>query len=253
MTLTNQDLLAIQHDDATITPTELIEVLRASGRRVSRRTLSFWQSQSLIPPALRVGARGGVHPRSVMRLAAYVFDGRERGWSIDVIRELSPLWRYTAEAELAGCISVAEFERVARSLDLSREATYQVPALLEHTILTLCDDCRSALTWSLKDGTVVDGEGGVRLRFVVAEMNADDGMADIVAFTQLTIPGLGEWVDVDDPALVVLGVANGFELRRTCGHGRRIVHRPRSTRNECPARPSRARTSLEVQQLQLTT
>lgn len=253
MTLTNQDLLAIQHDDATITPTELVEVLRASGRRVSRRTVSFWQSQSLIPAALRVGARGGVHPRSVVRLAAYVFDGRERGWSIDVIRELSPLWKYTAEAELTGHISIPEFERVARALDLSREATYQVPALLEHTMQTLCDDCRSALNWGLKDGTVVDGADGVQLRFVVAEVNADDGMADIVAFTQLTIPGLGEWVDVDDPALVILGVANGIELRRTCGHGRRAVHRPRPARNECPARPTRARTSREVHQLQLTT
>jgi DNA-binding transcriptional MerR regulator len=242
-TITNTDLLEIQDTEDTITPTELAELLREHGRAVSRRTLSFWQGEGLIPAALRVGARGGVYPYAVVDLAVFIADARDRGCSVDTIRELLPLWRYLIAAEANGHVELAELERRARALNLSREASYQVPFLVEHSMSRLCDDCRAALQWELKNGAIADTSNGLRLSFVLGELNASDGLGDIVAWTQLSLPGIGSQPDLDDPSLVVLGIPNGTEMRRTCCDAAATARRLRPPRRSCRVRTVRSKTT----------
>ena len=247
MTITIQDLFDIQGSDQTTTPTELLDQLREYGRRVTKRTLGFWQESGLLPAALRVGARGGVYPQSVVDLAVFVADLKERGASLDVIGELLPIWRHLAAAQADGHVDIAAFERHARSANLSREANTQIPFLVEHATLGLCDNCLAAVQWEMKDGNIVDGASGLKLRFAIGQVSSDDGLGDLIAWTQLTLPGLGDIPDIDDPALVVLGLPNGIELRRPCCDSTDLGRRTRPRRSDCRVRTARVRRSRASQ------
>lgn len=244
--ITTSDLLDLQGNEDTITPTALVELLRDHGFQLSRRTLSFWQSQGLVPPALRVGARGGVYPEAIVDLAVFVLDMRSRGLSIETTRELLPVWLCVVSAERDGCIEIAEIETVARRLDLSSEANYHVPSVLEYITVGLCENCRDSLTWVLKSGERIPQADGVTIKFALAEVSPADGIGDLVAWTQMTLPGIGEIPDPDDPALIVLGIPPGIELRRRgCDHA--VAPRARVRRRAC-----RSRTPSNQGVLQLT-
>ena len=244
-TITTADLLELQGDDETITPTALIDLLRRNGYSLSRRTFSFWQSQGLVPPALRVGSRGGVYPATIVELAAFVSDMRDRGLSIETTRELLPIWRHVLGSERSGCISVSDTERVARSLNLSTEANYHVPSVIEYLTSGFCENCLLALAWELKSGVRVCQSDGLIIRFAIAQISPMDGFGDLVAWTQLTLPGLDERPDIDDPTLIVLGLPIGIELRRhSCDH--EVPPRTRVRRRACRTRKMNGQEVLQL-------
>jgi DNA-binding transcriptional MerR regulator len=244
-TITSNDLFLLQGSDATITPTELGEFLRHFGRAVSRRTMSFWQGEGLIPPAMRVGQRGGVYPFAIVDLTFFIADAKDRGASLETIRELLPLWKHLAGAQASGHISVADFEHEARLLNLSREANYLVPFLVEHATLGLCETCIAALEWETKDGLRRSAADGLVLKFAIGEVSPADGLGDLIAWTQLTLPGIGDEPDLDDPALVVLGLPNGISVRRPCCAESAPAEHKRPTARVCRVRNNR-RTQKEV-------
>jgi len=234
MALSIHKLLDIQGTEDSVTPTEAIERLRGRGRKISRRTVSFWQEQGLIPAAMRVGSRGGVYPAIMVDLIDWISACRDRGVGLETVRELQPLWAYLMQGESKQEIDVADFERVARQLGLTLAASYCVPQLIHDLMSGLCHHCLGHITWRLKDGTVrrhAPGSG-LRLGFVIGEVEPESGDARILAWTQLTLPGLGDTPDLDDPALVILGLPIGVSLTKRCAHSalpQRRHRAPRST------------------------
>jgi DNA-binding transcriptional MerR regulator len=214
--LSTAALLELQESDRTVTPTAALEELRARGRKVTKRTLSFWQEQGLLPPALRVGARGGVYPEIVEELIDWIAECRDRGVKVDVIRELLPMWRYLMAAQSTGVVELAAVEHHARRSGLSREANYLVPILVTYLTAGLCSDCRCDVDWHFKDGSVRNAASGpINLGFLIAELDPAGGEPQFIAWTQLTLPGIDTTPDLEDPALIVLGLPVGIALRGT--------------------------------------
>lgn len=234
--LTTAALLELQGSDRTITPTSVLDGLRERGRRVSKRTLSFWQEQGLLPPALRVGARGGVYPEITEDLIDWIAECRDRGVKVEVIRELLPMWQHLMRAQISGMVDVGSIEHHARRMGLSREANYQVPVLVNFLTSGVCPDCLAELDWILKDGSVRNArDGDLQLGFLIAQLDPAGGEPEFIAWTQLTLPGLDMAPDLDDPALIVLGLPVNVALR-----GRRTGTRnPRGGRRgrRCARRP----------------
>jgi DNA-binding transcriptional MerR regulator len=235
--LTTAALLELQGSDRTVTPTTALDGLHERGRRVSKRTLSFWQEQGLLPPALRVGARGGVYPEIVEELIDWIAECRDRGVKVDVIRELLPMWQHLMRAQIDGVVDVAALEHHARRIGLSREANYQVPVLVNFLTAGLCPNCLDELDWVLKDGLVHSArDGALNLGFLIAEVDPAGGEPEFIAWTQLTLPGVDTAPDLGDPALIVLGLPVGVALRRR--RARRADSSRRAVRRglRCPRR-----------------
>lgn len=216
--LTNTELFEIQGTDESVTPTDAIAQVRLNGRRLSRRTVGFWQEAGLLPAAMRVGARGGVYPFIVVSLLDWIASSRDQGMKIETIRELVPVWAHLARCQGRQHVDLAVFEREVRGLGLSLEANYHVPGLVHHVMSGLCPDCLREVKWCLKDGSVVhhSEDEAVRLSFVIGEVDPESGRGHLIAWTQLTLPGIGEVPDLDDPSLVILGLPNNIEVDRPC-------------------------------------
>jgi DNA-binding transcriptional MerR regulator len=208
------ELLELQGSTDLITKAELKHYVRRQGGQISDRNVAYYSSVGLIPPAVRIGARGGAYPKIVRELLAWVVRSREWGLSIEAIKEMIPLWRLLMQARRSGCIDLVEFEYVARSNVTLAEANRAVPLLISDLINSLCDDCRSKISWLLKDGTTFAASGTepMTLSFILAELDPDSGDGREIAWTQLQLPGIGG-PDVDDPTTIVLGIPVGVCLR----------------------------------------
>jgi DNA-binding transcriptional MerR regulator len=245
--ITNAQLLEMQDSTELITQTETIGRVRKRGHSLSPRRVGSWQESQLIPPADRVGARGGVYPALVVQLLSWICTCRELGFKIEVIRELGPLWANLTRAQLRQEVHLLDVEYLARSLGLSREANNHVPWLVNYIMSGLCPDCLSGVKWVLKDGSVVQHteHEGLKLHFVIGEIDPESGHAHVVAWTQLTLPGIGHAPNLTDPALIILGLPNGIALGHSCDH-------TESARRHRPQRPPKCRTpkiSMEEQAL----
>jgi hypothetical protein len=218
--ITNAELMEIQGTDELISQTTAIGLVRGKGHSLSPRKVGSWQESQLIPAATRLGARGGAYPALIVALLTWISACRQSGFKIEVIRELRPLWAYLTRAQIRQEVNLLEFERFARGLGLSHEANNHVPWLVNYVMSGLCPECLSSVKWSLKDGTVVHhtDHDGLKLSFVIGEIDAASGHAHVVAWTQLTLPGIGHAPDLDDPALIILGLPNGMALRQACDH-----------------------------------
>ncbi len=84
------DYMELQGTNDMVTKTELLEEVRTHGRSISDRTLTYYTSQGLIPGAVRVGSRAGAYPRVVVELLCWIVGARDRGLSVDALRELLP-------------------------------------------------------------------------------------------------------------------------------------------------------------------
>jgi hypothetical protein len=60
--------LELQGSTEMVTKSELMERVRLLGSPISDRNLSYYGSIGLIPPAVRIGARGGAYPGDRDRL-----------------------------------------------------------------------------------------------------------------------------------------------------------------------------------------
>jgi DNA-binding transcriptional MerR regulator len=218
------ELLELQGSTDLITKAELKQYVRRQGGQISDRNIAYYSSIGLIPPAVRIGARGGAYPRIVGELLSWVVRSRDGGLSIEAIKELIPLWRLLIHGRKSGCVDLAELEYVARSNVTLAEANRAVPLLISHLINAVCDDCRSKISWLLKDGstfTSADSDA-LTLSFVLAELDPDTGDGRQVLWTQLKLPGIGG-PDTEDPTTIVLGIPNGVWLRP---HEQASVHSP---------------------------
>lgn len=204
------EYLELQRSAEFVTKTELIEALRESGLSISSRNLTYYSSVGLIPAAIRIGGRAGAYPQVVVEQLAWVIKARDRDQSIDSIKELLPLWRWLMRSRLQGSVDLAELELVARQHCASQEANFAVPYLISEVLLGLCGECLGAIEWTLKDGSVVrhSSDSPVTLSFILGAVNEDTGRAEVMAWTQLSLPGIGH-PGVDDPASITLGLPVG--------------------------------------------
>lgn len=226
------EYLELQRSAEFVTKTELIDALRETGLSISTRNLTYYSSVGLIPAAIRIGGRAGAYPQVVVEQLAWVIRARERDQSIESIKELLPLWRWLMRSRLQGSVDLAELELVARQHCVSQEANFAVPYLISEVLLGLCGDCLGAIEWTLKDGSVVrhSSESPVTLSFILGAVNEETGRAEVMAWTQLTLPGIGH-PGVDDPSSITLGLPVGVAFDTPVGRGP-------SSATRCSPRPT---------------
>jgi len=205
------EYLEMQDSTEMVTKTELRQALRGRGQTISDRNLTYYASIGLVPLAVRVGTRSGAYPRVVIEQLSWVIAARSRGLSIDAIKELLPLWRWLVSNRTRECIDLNEFELVARRDQLSDEANFAIPAMVT-TVLELCPDCLSRVLWVLKDGTTQhhNEDTPLTLNFLHGALD-DDGRPRLVAWTQLTLPGIAGH-DPDSPTSITLGLPMNVQL-----------------------------------------
>ena len=221
--ITTDSLIDVQDSTDFITPAEAVRVLQASGRSVNRRQMSFWQGQGLVPPADRVGARGGVLPAIAIDLMAWIVDARERGISVNVIRELLPVWADLVAGQIVGGSTWAVSNCWCGDIGLSDEANDHVPVLVDHVLGGFCEDRVNGTNIVLKNGTIRSADEPLTLKFAIASIASDTGKGHLFAWTQLVLPGMHDRPRLDDPALIVLSLPIGVELE----HDHSTSQRPR--------------------------
>ncbi len=234
------EYLELQAEPTFITKTELAAALRERGLAISSRNLTYYTTVGLLPPAVRVGSRAGAYPEVVIQQLAWIIRARERGQSIESIRELLPLWRWLMRNRRGGVVDLSELELVARTGDLSPEASYAVPYLVSEVLLCLCGRCLSELEWVLKDGTSVQHGAGtsMHLTFLMGEVNELTGEATVAAWTQLVFPDMG-YPDPDAPTCITLGLPVGVRI----GAGRKGG---KVAKRRCTTPPGSGARQLEV-------
>lgn len=231
----------IQGSPDLVTKAQVLADLRDRGQSISDRNLTYYASVGLIPPAIRIGSRIGAYPEIVIEQLSWVITCRERGLSIEAIRELLPLWQWLS-GHTGDCVDLCEFELMARSADLSEEANLAVPFLVDAVMHSLCGECLQRITWVLKDGSTRQHTEAtpVTLSFILGRQ-ADDGTPRLVSWTQLTLPGIDE-ADPSAPMSITLGLPVGVELSLS---SRR--QRPSSSGRVC-----RRRKQRQLEELPLT-
>ena len=217
MTVDNDpiELLGIQSSTDLVTKADILRSVRASGRSISDRTLTYYSTQGLLPKALRIGARSGAYPKIVEELVCWVIDARERDLPMEAIKELLPLWRYLARAQRSNQFDVAEIEYIARQHIKREDANRDVPWLIgamTHSV-NFCTECQGDVSWVLKDGNVrqLNSSEEFRLGFVLTEFDPDMNEARVVGWTQLVLPGFSLPAE-DDPATIWLGAPVGARV-----------------------------------------
>ncbi len=236
-TLTTTDLRILQDGSDTVTPGEVVRIVRASGRDVTPRMMSFLQTQEVVPTADRIGSRGGQLPAIVIDLTIMIYDMRARGTRLGAIRELLPLWSSLVSGQIRGMVNLSALEFEARKRSLSEDAVLNVPALVEHVLGGMREEHFLPSDIMLKDGSIVDHTVPFTVKFLFGSTSLDTGVTRIDGWSQIAIPGLSGQPALNDPALIVLGVPLGIDL---IAEDHFVVHRPRPTRT----RP-RVRRQLE--------
>ena len=140
-----------------ITKSELLGLVKKHGLGIGERQLAFYVSEGIIPKSVRVGSRAGAYPRVVGELLTWVARARDRGLSVDVIKELLPVWKFLVEARHASLLELGGLEYVARQFVRSREGAMAIPSVLAEVLHT-CDHCyghKDALNIAvvMKDGS----------------------------------------------------------------------------------------------------
>jgi DNA-binding transcriptional MerR regulator len=196
-----------------VTKSELLEAARSRGVKISDRNLTYYTSEGLLPRSVRVGSRAGAYPIVVVELLTWVVRSRDRGLSLDGIRELLPLWKALVRARKEGHVDLAEAEYISRQTVHSSEANFAVPWVVSEVFAYLCPECAADVVWCLKDGSTASmAAEDLRLTFLLTELDDDGKQAHTVAWTQLVLPGIGAEPDLNDPAMMILGAPNGVPV-----------------------------------------
>lgn len=212
------DYLQLQGSEPDlITKSELLALVRKRGLGIGERQLAFYVSEGIIPKSVRVGSRAGAYPRVVGELLAWVVRARDRGLSVDVIRELIPVWKLLVEARHAKLLNVGELEYVARQFVRSKEGSMAIPSILQEVVHT-CDHCygyldKLEMVAVLKDGAELHlADPTATLGFAIGqivEVTDDDGaiVGEETRWTAHTRITLAESSDPStDPSTVILGL-----------------------------------------------
>ncbi|MEA2901407.1 MAG: MerR family transcriptional regulator, copper efflux regulator [Actinomycetota bacterium] len=237
------EYLDLQDSTEMVTKAEVRQALRDGGLTISDRNLVYYTSLGLVPPAVRVGNRAGTYPQIVIEQLAWVIRSRERGLSLDAIKEVLPVWRWLVWGRTRNCIDLREFELAARRLEPSIEANYAIPNLV-HDVITscLCGECLQQIEWILKDGTSFrhTEANPLKLSFLLATVDQATGKPHLMAWTQLSFPGLGS-PDPSQPTSITLGLPIGLDLPVS-----RPRERPSGRARGCGRRTTRQREVLPL-------
>jgi len=209
------ELLELQGNLEMVTKSELLDQARRHGASVSDRQLVSFAAEGLIPKSARIGSRGGAYPQLVVDELVFISRFRQRGMTVQGIKELLPLWRYMQRATRDREVSLSEFERIARANITMAEAWFAVPAVLQETLP--CPSCSherlNEIAFVCKDGSVmkVSPSEVVSIGFIMGTLDEKTGRATPRLPMRLAIPQEDEGFN---PSSIILGVPNGVELER---------------------------------------
>jgi DNA-binding transcriptional MerR regulator len=205
-------LLELQNRPDLITRSELLEWIRQDGGHISPRTLTFYASEGLIPKAVRVGSRGGVYPKVVAWLLSWIVEARDRGISIEAIRELLPIWKFIYRSFGQHRLDLGELEYLVRRHINSLEAVYTLPGLIPY--LAVCRQCLASTTLVRKDGTEIRlGEVPQEtIDFILFRPESEDEPARGIDVVQMSLSAASVRPDYTNPSAVVVGVPAGQDI-----------------------------------------
>jgi DNA-binding transcriptional MerR regulator len=201
------EYLELQGSLDMVSKSELLEAVRASGRRVSDRQLISYITEGLMPRSARIGSRSGAFPKITIELLEWISDARDdRGLSVDAVRELLPLWRLLQRGIRDQRIDLAEVQLVARQHVRKREAAYSVPWVVQWTLPCPIHEVNEMreLTFVFKDGSehTMEDIDPLGLGFVIQREDEDAECAKPVAWMRIDLTP----VDSADPSVVVLSL-----------------------------------------------
>lgn len=145
----------LQLQDGTpelVTKSELIARVRAGGYPVSNRQLTFYVTEGLLPRSVRVGSRAGAYPTVVVELLTWILRARDVGVSIEVLKELLPVWKFLIRARSSRELNLSELEYVARQHVTSVEGSLAVVRVVADVMSHCCPGCRGDMEIIGKNG-----------------------------------------------------------------------------------------------------
>ncbi|MCC6227070.1 MAG: hypothetical protein IT195_11790 [Microthrixaceae bacterium] len=208
------EYMQIQGTTELITKTELLAEVRSRGLQISERTLTFYATKGIIPKAARIGTRTGVYPRIVVELLSLALLNRQRNASIDATLQLIPLWKLIARGAISGDLDLAEIEYVARQHVTLPDANFVFPFMMKEILSYLSPRDSDAILWRLKNGESVrqTRSDSFEVTFLLGATD-ELGVARVIAWTQLKLPGFDDEFVVDDPQTIILGVPVGVSIQ----------------------------------------
>lgn len=200
------EYLELQDNLDLVTKSELLDEVRQRKARVSDRQLTSYITEGLVPRSARIGTRSGAFPRIVIDLLEFVAAARERGLSVEAVRELLPLWRLLTRGVRDHRLDLTEVEYVARQHLRKPEAIYSIPWVIQWVLpCPVCHaDDMQELTFIFKDGSE-HGSGDaapLMLGFVIQRQDEDAECAQPVNWMRVVLSP----VDPTDPAAIVLSM-----------------------------------------------
>jgi DNA-binding transcriptional MerR regulator len=207
------EYLELQGSPEMVTKSELLEHVRKFGGPVSDRQLTFYASEQLVPKSVRVGSRAGAYPAVVKDLVVWIVRSRQRGLSVEAIKELVPVWKFLARSTRSKRLDLAELEYVSRQAVRSPEAVFALPDLVLETLANdLCPRCLADLVFVLKDGAECrhSDDEPMKLGFLLCGTDDDGGDVRRLASVHAELPTLGD--PVGAPDTVILGVPVGVDV-----------------------------------------
>lgn len=197
-----------------VSKSDLLEVVRERGGRVTARQLTSWVTEGLLPRSAQIGSKHGAYPKIVVDVVAWIDESRRRGLSVEAIKELLPLWRFLRKGFGARRVDFQEFEYLARQFVRSPEAIHAVPQLLLD-----CMPCPICEADALRDTAyVMKGniefnkleQSFVPLTFLFARED-EHGKGHVVGRAELALP----LTEPQEQNAIVLGIPNGVPLHVT--------------------------------------
>jgi DNA-binding transcriptional MerR regulator len=206
------EYLEMQDSLDMVSKSDLLEKVREVGGRLTDRQLTTYISEVLVPKSARIGSRAGAFPRIVVDLLTWIDHSRQRGLSVEAIKELLPLWKFLQRSCRRGELDFSEFEYVARQFVRSSEAGFAVPTLFDQVLPCPVHETNElrAIKFTLKNGRVIDplSDEFVPLSFTLYDFDDNQGSYQLVAEARFAIP-----LSVDDDAIsIVLGIPNGEDV-----------------------------------------
>jgi DNA-binding transcriptional MerR regulator len=211
------DYMELQGNLDMVTKSELLELVRKQGGRISDRQLTSYVSEGLVPKSARIGSRSGAYPRIVADLLAWIDQSRRSGLSVQAVKELIPLWRFLRRGAIKRNIDLSEFEYVARQFVTSQEAAFAIPVLFMQCVPCFLHETSdlAKIKFTTRDGRTVDAskEKVLPLSFRLGEQDPETGEIRRVARTCLALP-LAAAAN-DDEGCITIGIPNGVEWPMT--------------------------------------
>jgi DNA-binding transcriptional MerR regulator len=200
------EYLELQDNLDLVTKSELLDEVRRRHARVTDRQLTSYITEGLIPRSARIGSRSGAFPKIVIDVLEFVANARERGLSVEAVKELLPLWRLLRRGVRDRRIDLVEMEYVARQHVRKPEAIYSVPWVLQW--LLPCPvhhaDHLQEIAFTFKDGSEHNSADTdpLMLGFLIERQDEEGECAKPINWMRVDLSP----VQAQDPAAVILAI-----------------------------------------------